>query len=62
MLASASGIPAAADAAATPAAGVSAEVNAKFAALDCTKAENLQGTGADAPTDTLVACDRAGSN
>ena len=60
MLASASGIPAAADAAATPAAGVSADVNAKFAALDCTKPENLQGTGADAPTDTLVACDRAG--
>ena len=60
VLASASGIPAAADAAATPAAGVSAEVNAKFAALDCTKPENLQGTGADAPTDTLVACDRAG--
>jgi len=60
VLASASGIPAACDAAATPAAGVSAEANAKFAALDCTKPENLQGTGADAPTDTLVACDRAG--
>ena len=60
VLASASGIPAASDAAATPAAGVSAEANAKFAALDCTKPENLQGTGADAPTDTLVACDRAG--
>ena len=60
VLASASGVPAASDAAATPAAGVSAEANAKFAALDCTKPENLQGTGADAPTDTLVACDRAG--
>jgi len=60
VLASASGVPSASDAAATPAAGVSAEANAKFAALDCTKAENLQGTGADAPTDTLVACDRAG--
>ncbi|CAN1509491.1 SecD Preprotein translocase subunit SecD [Candidatus Nanopelagicaceae bacterium] len=60
VLASASGIPAAADAAATPASGVSADVNAKFAALDCTKAENLQGTGTDAPTDTIVACDRAG--
>jgi len=59
VLAAASGIPAA-DAAATPAAGVSAEVNAQFVALDCTKPENLQGTGADAPTDTLVACDRAG--
>ncbi|MEY3857503.1 MAG: hypothetical protein RL290_97 [Actinomycetota bacterium] len=50
----------AADPAATPATGVSAEVNAKFAALDCTKVENLQGSGADAPTDTIVACDRAG--
>jgi preprotein translocase subunit SecD len=60
VLASTSGNPAAADTAATPAAGVSADVNAKFAALDCTKAENLQGTGTDAPTDTIVACDRAG--
>ena len=50
----------AADPAATPATGVSAEVNAKFAALDCTKAENLQGSGSDAPGDTIVACDRAG--
>ena len=49
-----------ADPAATPTTGVSAEVNAKFAALDCTKPENLQGSGADAPTDTIVACDRAG--
>ena len=60
VLTSASGVPSASDAAATPTAGVSAEANAKFAALDCTKAENLQGTGADAPTDTLVACDRVG--
>ena len=50
-----------ADPAATPTTGVSAEVNAKFAALDCTKAENLQGSGSDAPTDTIVACDRAGT-
>ena len=50
----------AADPAATPATGVSPEVNAKFAALDCTKPENLQGSGADAPSDTIVACDRAG--
>jgi len=61
VLASGSGNPAAADAAATPPAGVSADVNAKIAALDCTKAENLQGTGTDAPTDTIVACDRAGA-
>jgi len=49
------------DPAATPATGISPEVNAKFAALDCTKAENLQGSGSDAPTDTIVACDRAGT-
>jgi preprotein translocase subunit SecD len=47
---------------ATPAAGVSAEVNAKFAALDCTNATNLQGTGADAPTDVIVACSRTGAS
>jgi len=60
VLASGSGVPATADAAATPAAGVSAEVNAKFAALDCTKPENLQGNGADDATAVLVTCDRAG--
>jgi preprotein translocase subunit SecD len=49
------------DPAATPAPGISPEVNAKFAALDCTKAENLQGSGSDAPEDTIVACDRAGT-
>lgn len=49
------------DPAATPTTGVSAEINAKFAALDCTKLENLQGTGSDAPTDTIVVCDRAGT-
>lgn len=51
----------AADPTATPNAGVSAELNAKFAALDCTKLENLQGTGIDAPTDTIAVCDRAGT-
>lgn len=60
VLASGSGVPTASDTTATPVAGVSADVNAKFAALDCTKAENLQGSGTDAPTDTIVACDRAG--
>jgi preprotein translocase subunit SecD len=60
VLASTSGIPTTADAAATPALGVSAEVNAQFATLDCTKAENLQGTGTDLPTDVIVVCDRAG--
>ena len=60
VLASASGVATTADAAATPAFGVSAEINAQFAALDCTKAENLQGTGTDLPTDVIVVCDRAG--
>jgi preprotein translocase subunit SecD len=61
VLASGSGIPAAADTAATPTSGVSADVNSKFATFDCTKAENRQGTGTDLPTDTIVACDRAGA-
>ena len=60
VLASGSGIPTTADVAATPAFGVSAEINAQFAALDCTKPENLQGTGTDLPTDVIVVCDRAG--
>ena len=60
VLASATGT-GVADPAATPAAGVSAEVNAKFAALDCTKLANLQGTGTDAPTETIAVCDRAGT-
>ena len=46
---------------ATPVSGVSAAINAKFAALDCTKLENLKGTGTDAPTDTIAVCDRAGT-
>ena len=45
---------------ATPSAGVSAAINAQFAALDCTNPSSLQGTGADAPTDTIVACSREG--
>jgi len=47
---------------ATPVAGVSTEINAQFAALDCTNPANLQGTGADAPTDTIVACSREGAS
>ena len=47
---------------ATPTSGVAADINAKFAALDCTNPTNLQGTGSDAPTDTIVACDRAGAS
>ncbi len=50
-----------ADRTATPAAGVSAALNAKFAALDCTKLANLQGTGTDSPTEAIAVCDRAGT-
>lgn len=48
------------DPTATPVAGVTPELNAAFAAFDCTLAENRQGTGTDLPSQTIVACDRAG--
>ncbi len=59
--------PAAASAAASDSktattAGVSPAINAQFAALDCTKAANRQGGGGDAPTQTIVACDRTGTS
>ena len=47
---------------ATPATGVSAALNAQFAALDCSKAASRQGTGADAADQPVVACDRNGSS
>lgn len=47
---------------ATPTAGVTPELNAKFAALDCSKLENQQGTGADSPSETIVACSRTGAS
>ena len=40
--------------AATPAAGVTPAINAKFAALNCADATSRQGTGTDAPSDTIV--------
>ncbi len=49
------------DPAATAVTGVSEIVNAKFAALDCMKLENLQGTGSDAPSEIIAVCDRGGS-
>ena len=60
VLASGPGVPAASDSAATPVVGVSAEINAQFAALDCTKPENLEGGAVDLPTDVLVTCDLEG--
>ena len=47
---------------ATPSSGVSAAINAQFAALDCTNPASLQGTGADSPADTIVACSREGAS
>jgi preprotein translocase subunit SecD len=62
VLATAAGTPGAGTDTATPTTGVSADLNAKFSALDCTKETSRQGTGADAPTDTIVACDRTGAS
>jgi preprotein translocase subunit SecD len=62
VLAESSALGGNASSAATPAAGVSPEINAKFASLDCTNPANLQGTGADAPTDVIVACSRTGAS
>ena len=42
-------------------AAASAAIIAKYEALDCTKLANLQGTGNDAPGDTIAVCDRAGT-
>ncbi len=53
-------VPADTSTAATPAAGVSADINARFAALDCSIPANREGTGADSPSDTIVACSREG--
>lgn len=61
VLAESSGIPTTAtDAAATPPAGISAELNALYAALDCTNPENRQGTGTDVATDVILACSTDG--
>jgi preprotein translocase subunit SecD len=61
VLAESSGVPTtAADAAATPPTGISAELNALYAALDCTNPENRQGTGTDVATDVILACSTDG--
>jgi preprotein translocase subunit SecD len=61
VLAESSGVPTTAtDAAATPPAGVSPELNALYAALDCTIPENRQGTGTDVATDVILACSTDG--
>ena len=45
---------------ATLPAGVTPELNAQFAALDCTKPENRQGGGGDNEGAAIVSCDRGG--
>jgi len=64
VLAESAGTPgvAAATTAATPPAGVTAELNALYAALDCTLAENRQGTGSDSAADIILACSRDGGS
>ena len=61
VLAETSGVPTTGtDAAATPPAGISPELNALYAALDCTNPANRQGTGADIATDVILACSNDG--
>ena len=62
VLATAAGTPSAVpvDPTATPANPVNAQLNAEFAALDCTNPANLQGTGSDNADGPIVACDRNG--
>ncbi len=60
VLAVSNGVGASSAATATPVAGVSPEVNAKYAIFDCSLAANIQGGGTDAATETIVACDREG--
>jgi preprotein translocase subunit SecD len=62
VLAVAAGIAGSGVDSATPVSGVSADINAKFATLDCTNVANLQGTGSDEPSDTIVSCERDGSS
>ncbi len=63
VLAESAGTPVVATtAAATPPAGVSVDINNKYAALDCTLAANRQGTGSDNAADIIVACSRDGAS
>jgi preprotein translocase subunit SecD len=61
VLAETSGVPTTGtDAAATPPAGISPELNALYAALDCTNPASRQGTGTDVATDVILACSQDG--
>ncbi len=48
--------------AATPPTGVSVALNTQYSQLDCTKAINRQGTGADNPNAAIVTCDKVGTS
>jgi preprotein translocase subunit SecD len=62
VLAQSSGVPTTStDASATPPAGISSELNARYAALDCSQLENRQGTGTDVATDVIIACSNDGA-
>ena len=41
--------------------GVSQDINAKYASLDCSNTANLRGGSTDNPGDTIVSCNRNGS-
>ena len=60
VLASGFGLPSATDTAtaATPVPGVSDEINAQFAKLDCAVAASLQGTGTDDPKAVITSCSK----
>jgi len=60
VLASGFGIPSGTDTAtaATPIPGIPEALNAEFAALDCTVAASLQGTGTDDPNAVITACSK----
>jgi len=60
VLAATNGAPTPVDPNATPPAGITPEISAKYSAYDCSLAENRQGAGTDAATETIVVCDRAG--
>ena len=61
VLAESSGVPSTStDAPVATLPGVSLEVNARYAALDCTLPANRQGTGTDVATDVIVACSTDG--
>ncbi len=60
VLAVSNAVSASSDAVAAPVAGVSAQVNAQYATLDCSLAANREGGGTDAATAAIVACDRDG--